>query len=216
MTVCIKELREKICKLASDYPNHFDKGRIEKHLDVLSSLEKSLSKYGSLTSGQDNYLKSIERDYCALGDLSEWEKEYREKHSKIGKMVAEYYQYIGMYYDKVAEKILSDDNYVPPKRMFMKMIQNKYAQGLLEEVARPKRYPVDSYVMARKGRRIGWNRRKRYPDDHIFIVVSNNNFPRSNARGSTVYELLPFGDSCIITCEEREIKSPPSGVLKAC
>ncbi len=187
----------------------------QKHTEVLQSFAKAHVKWGSLTSGQVKYFESIEASYspAALEADAEWvetlkDPEYRKKL----KIVAEYYARTG-YYSSLSGKTLLYLNglseVAPERSRVAKMMDNKYAQSILESTLAAPMYAVGDLVQLR-GKRT-----------NVMTVIEVDSSPITKSltynekRGGTrMYRLLPFGTTDLIQVMERDLKRPTKKLLR--
>tara|TARA_R110000824_G_scaffold137771_1_gene302402 strand:- start:1504 stop:2172 length:669 start_codon:yes stop_codon:yes gene_type:complete len=195
------------------------KSRLEKiqkeKLDVRTKeFVDSLSEYfkmkGGLSENQLNYFQKIESRYSPQEreKIKEWEQEYNENHLNDSRIIAVYYQEAG-YYTSTAQSILENKSYVPSKKVFKKMMGNKYAQKVLENHKAEPRFLKGQKVQLRS--QAGTHT----IDSHLrglrnrLCYVIGINLPVKNPfKGGKRYSLLPMGETNLIEADERNLMKP--------
>jgi hypothetical protein len=122
------------------------------------------------------------------------------------------------YYNKMSEDILAGR--VPERSRFLRMYDNKYSKRVLREHARPPRYEIGTYLVARTSFSsykniefltvMTWNQQnkivKSFQKRGGFVVVIESDI-RAAAKGAKRYKLLPIGETTPIIVEERYLKA---------
>ena len=178
--------------------------------EFIDSLKKFYEKWGGLTEKQIKSFEKIETAYAPEQKRAwiEWVAEYKSEYYKDSLIVAAYYAKQG-YYTKISTNILLDNDYVPLKKAFLKMYNNKYAQKVLIATKAEPLFKVNDLVQLRAT--VG----KNWSDQHLKkyrlrkCVVLKNDLPIKNAvNGAKRYKLLPMGSSETIECDERFLMKP--------
>mgnify|MGYP003681098157 CR=1 FL=1 len=140
--------------------------------------------------------------------FSEWIKEYTSTYKADATIIASYYTKAG-YYMSLATKIQEDDSFVPSKKDFLRMYNNKYAQKVLIATRSEPKFPVGNMVQLRST--VG----KSWQDKHIKKLklrkcfVLENDLPIVNAVGGAKrYKVLPMGTSEPLEIDERFLMKP--------
>ena len=117
-------------------------------------------------------------------------------------LAAHYYIANPPYFGDLARNAIEDDSFVPTKRAYEKMVENKYATKVIESTLSEPKYNAGSHVMMRSTANI-----RSYPRDAIGVVLKTDAKPvTSPARGSKVYSVLFFGQTTPNFVEERWLK----------
>tara|TARA_Y100000034_G_scaffold6358_1_gene6998 strand:- start:67 stop:741 length:675 start_codon:yes stop_codon:yes gene_type:complete len=166
---------------------------------------------GGLTEKQLSSLKKIESRFSPGEKLKfqQWGKEYESKHRSDALLLAKYYVGTG-YWKDLANSILEDPNYIPPKWKYEKMSRNKYAEKILQEDSRQAKFSVNDMIQIRStaGANASDSRFLRILR-HRLCFVLDNSLPIKNAvNGGKRYRVLPMGHSQTIEVEERHIMKP--------
>ena len=118
-------------------------------------------------------------------------------------IVATYYQTVG-YYAGLAENILHTEGFVPTEKQYKSITTNKFAKKILEAWYAEPKYPVGSYVVVRDtAPGMVRGKAKNAP---CVILKTNAAYPRCAAKGTKIYQILPFGSPAAIMVEERYVK----------
>jgi hypothetical protein len=167
------------------------------------SLKQSISKWGKLTDNQWNAFQRMEARHSPEVKAARegWHKSWDEEKARKLRIAVEYYSYTE-YYSRTVNAVLADSSFVPSEKDYRKIVENKYAQKVIEILAEDPLYPVGSLVQVRKtARKHAYSLR-----DRCALVVVNDGPVRSAAKGSRTYTILPFGESNTVTVEERWLK----------
>ena len=156
-----------------------------------------------LSETQLTKLAEIKQQYTddAIAARNVWPSEYLQKYQKEAEIIANYYASTA-YYREYVLAIRNDANYVPPKRFFMKIYNNKYAQKVLKAYNAPAKYAVGSAVKPRAS--AGWSTRQALQKGAV--VIAHDLPVISAANGAKHYKVLPYGGVKPVNVEERHIK----------
>lgn len=102
----------------------------DKDREFVASLKQGYEKYGSLTVGQASYFGKVEERYSEANLKAQAEFVYDDEKKRIAKICAEYYSRL-RYFGSVAENVLQDPAFVPTKKQYEAMCENKYAKRLI-------------------------------------------------------------------------------------
>jgi len=191
--------------------------------EFVTSLLGSAIKWGKLTFAQQRAFNKVEYNYSEEGaiELAEWRELYLAELQEDTIIAAKYYKERAKksyekYFEEAANRILENADYIPSKRLYHKMVRNKFAQKIIEQVNEDPKYAEGDCVQLRgsKNRKTmkefftsnGKRVFKQYPQGHQFIIVDNK-LPAVNAvNGGRVYKILPFAEAEVLEVEERLIK----------
>jgi hypothetical protein len=154
--------------------------------------EKQLSKLNDITN---------EYSVVAIAARNAWPVEYREKYIDDALVMANYYAST-VYYREYVHAIRNNADHVPPRRFFMKLYNNKYAQKVLKAHKADAKYPVGSAVLPRAS--AGWPARQAFQKGAVVIATDLPII--SAANGAKHYKVLPYGGVKPVNVEERHIK----------
>ncbi len=160
--------------------------------------------YNNLSQTQRTKLKEISSEYTddALASRAKWPTVYRDTYRNDAVVLADYYAST-QYYNDFVRKVRGNADYVPPKRFFMKLHTNKYAQKVLKAWEAGAKYATGSMVSCRAS--ASWAAKRALAKGGIIIA---SNLPIvSAANGAKRYKVLPVGAVAPVEIEERHIKT---------
>lgn len=141
----------------------------------------------------------------AVKQREEWTKEYQEKHVTDAKVVASYYLPTG-YFTALARDILFEPEFVPSKRQWERLAENKYAQKVLENFRKEPEYEVGDLVCFRETSDFRILKRRQSLASNAAVVVEYLNEITSHAKGAKSLMVLPVGATKPVKTEERYLK----------
>ena len=169
------------------------------------SISASLKKWGNLTPKQHNLLQKIEGAYTPekMKEIEDWKTNYTPEMRQKAKIAANYYANYAGYYRSLAERILTEEDFIPTYQEYTKMCENDYAIGVIQNALSPPKYDVGTLVMARTS----------FPNfykvkDKLLLIVEHSTDVRSHAKGAKPVSVLPIGQTSILWTEERYLKLP--------
>ena len=180
---------------------------------VIESMLEVAAKRGGLSEKQVSFYESIASNYTenALAERRAWEESFDSEKKEELRIVANYYAKQRTYFVALANKILDDENYIPPRKQFAKLCENKYARKVLNEHYREPRYGVGDMVYAASTSPVDI----RNALSRGGIVLRPNAEPPVNAaKGAKQYLVLPVGEPHGILTEERWLKTRRNKVSK--
>ena len=194
-------------------------------ISTLTSMLTNLNKWGQLTPRQLEFIESLKRRLQSPDELAAWKEEFLTKHKEKFRYIVRWYSEEKLpYYSNTVLSALENKDYIPSKRDYDKLVNNKYSTRVIEEMLEKKaKYAAGDIIQMRDTytRRqvngaayhnayfgespIGgfWKEPER---NWCYIVVDNDLMPKNPCIGGRRYRLLPFGDGTLITTEERYIK----------
>ncbi len=202
------------------------------HQGVVNDFLRAVTKWGRLTPRQEVFLSNIEQEYTSEAIEQRGQALHKlqtdEKYRNDVRVVCEYYKTTG-YYRSAYEKGLAflstgDVKDAPSPTALNKMMNNKYAQNILESVNSEPKFEVGELVQLRSNASNG-NIKAMHPmtlwrNAEAFMVVevdsSRVNRPLtycSTKGGSRWYKLLALGSTATIEVIERELKRPTKKML---
>ena len=209
--------------IASKLGNHQD-------LTVMSDILSFWEQKGRITTGQINYATALiaRNSEEGLADLNDWIEEYNsnEELQKDAEIVARYYL-TTRYYTKTAREVLvsraaaavGDVAEAPNKRGLMKMMQNKYAQKVLDSTKKPPLWSVGQLVSCRSTANGRWHLVSgdreywKLAGDGVYTIIEVDSRQidkplsyKEKLGGSRYYRLLMLGSTRIIDVMECDLK----------
>jgi len=188
--------------------------------DFAESLLDSVRGGKSLTARQMEVLVKVEARHtdADMAALKSWEANFTPEMREKMQIAARYYRatygqlgYRSHQYRDLLDNALSDSDFVPSMRQWKKLVENKYAQKVLESHFSEPKYNVGQLVAYRSSaKRIvngnlipvqGQTRRAKG-----FIVAIGAHQVVSAAKDCKVYTVLFLGDATPTFVEERFLK----------
>jgi len=93
---------------------------------------------------------------------------------------------------------------IPNLREYKKVIENKYVQKVITEYNSEPTFPNGEYVSLRSN--APGECRTNFKTSGV-VIKSNSSTPTSSAKGSKLYQILPFGAAALVEVEERYLKT---------
>ena len=168
----------------------------------LKSLQSFYEEFNGLTLKQFHALKDVEEVFLerSSAEHDRWKEEYNEEKRKIANICAHYYKANPPYYMSLVDKILNDPSFVPTKKQYLSMCDNKYTKKVLRETLAEPLFEKGSLARGRK------NAPESIRDKCVTIIAANDRSITSAAKGAKTYLVLPFGSGDLAQCEERHLK----------
>ena len=162
----------------------------------IESVIAQVKRGKSLSARQQEVLDGMREEYNGS-----WADDYKADFRERALLIAAYYKRARLpYWSNVVEGILGDESYVPPKKSFMKMWGNKYAQRVVEQsLTAPVFTPRDTVQV-----RSNYTTRSKYSR-----YVGKKGFIMADAgiieavKGGRGYTVLFAGDPKPLVIEER-------------
>ena len=207
--------------IPSNYPTTGPKleARIKKILDenlndttrtFVESIYEYFQSAHKLTERQLEAFQKIESRWSPQEKrkFNEWAQEYINTYKSDAGIIASYYMKAG-YFVSLASKIQEDDSFVPSRKDFMRMYNNKYAQKVLTATTSEPKFATGDMVQLRSTVGNNWQ------DKHLKKLklrkcfVLENDLPVVNAVGGAKrYKVLPMGTSEPLEIDERFLMKP--------
>lgn len=184
-------------------------------LDFIGSLRGQLLSGRDLSARQKEVLSSITARHSddAIATRDSWASNFSSEMRAKMCAAAHYYLANPPYFGDLARSVLADDTFVPSKRGYEKMVENKYATKVIESTFSKPKYTPGSHVAIRSTAPFGlaYNRTATtQPESRraklAFVLKTDAKPVTSAARGSKIYTVLFAGESSPISIEERWIK----------
>ncbi len=160
-----------------------------------------------LSEKQLQALRKIEANHTvdARQERQEWFSNYDDTHREIAQVCAKYYS-TTPYYQDLVKKVLNSPDFIPTKKQWEAMCQNKYAQKLIKIHESQPRFDIQSVVELRKSSEVYKNT---YPINRQgrpgFIIQTDTHAPDPIA-GGRWYSVLFAGEATTVSLREKDIK----------
>ena len=174
-------------------------------MDFIPSLRGQLLAGRNLSARQLEILAKIEARHSdkAQAVRDSWASSFTSEMRAKLVIAARYYLANPPYFGDLAQKAIDDDSFVPTKRAYEKMVENKYATKVIESTLSKAKFNPGSHVALRANANVGWA----IPRTSTGVVLKADAKPvTSPARGSKVYSVLFFGQTTPNFVEERWLK----------
>ena len=170
------------------------------------SIAEGFKKYKGLTQKQfDIFVKQEHRatpEFAQARD--EWRASYDDEKRNIARICAEYYKANPPYFGDLADKVLTQPDFIPTPRQFRAMCENKYARKVLKATTAEAAFAVGQIVELRASAKGSFARK--FPLGKGAIIEIGSAPVKSAAKGTKVYKVLPLGSAETVEIEERHIK----------
>jgi len=155
----------------------------------------------SLSGRQLEILTKIESRYTdeAVAAARGFAANYGETQRKAMTRMASYYAGTP-YFRDLADRVLTDTEFVPTKKQYDAITGNKYAAKVLAGYEAPAKFAVGATVLPRS------NASSRRTMSRGAIVLSIDEAIKSACKGNRMYKVLPIGGIKPLLVEERDIK----------
>ena len=110
------------------------------------------------------------------------------------------------YFTALARDILFEPEFVPSKRQWERLAENKYAQKVLENFHKEAEYEVGDLVCFRETSDFRILKRRQSLTSNAAVVVEYLNEITSHAKGAKALMVLPVGATKPVKTEERYLK----------
>jgi len=171
----------------------------------LESIKEQAEKRGSLSPRQEEILQQVEGRYSdeALVARGNWENSWNSEKEEKFSIALHYYRKTGYYHNIVYRYLDSDNNRqgVPLEKEYNKLVLNKYAAGVIENVLGDSKFPVGSTAAFRANA-------NRLLQGKLCIVLQHGKAEhvRTHAKGAKPVHVLLIGSSDPVWTEERFLK----------
>ena len=176
----------------------------------MESIREQITNGRTLSGNQERHLHQIEGRYSdeALAARGAWETSWTDEKEQKFTIALRYYQKTG-YYSTIVNRHIDTAGErigIPFEKDYNKLVNNKYAQGIITNLMSEPKFPVGSTAIFRSN--AGYQR-KNVP---VVILKHGDNdslaYVRSHAKGAKPVQVLMVGSSEPIWTEERMLKNP--------
>jgi len=154
---------------------------------------------------------------AAVESRQNWASNFTPEMREKMELVARYYRSTSMVYHDLVDKVLTNSDFVPSKRQWEKLVENKYAKKVLVSTFSEPKFHVGQFVTFRAAARVV-DTRGRFATGNQFVPRRIGRFAKgfvvavgaqpviSAARGTKVYTILFIGQASPTLVEERYLK----------
>ena len=180
----------------------------------LESVTLQCKRGRDLSEKQLTIVSTIEERWSdqAIAAKKDWKQTYANSPElKLkAKIVASYYHTTG-YYRDLALNILEKPDFIPTPKQYKSITSNKFAIKVLEAWHADAKYDVGTYIALRA---TAPGVLRKHIKGVCVILKANADYPKCAARGTKIYQVLPFGSPTPVLVEERYIKNARIGGSK--
>lgn len=168
--------------------------------DFLASISDFYKRRGYLSGSQYNIFSRIESNCTdeAMKLHTDWINEYDDDKRKRFKVAVDFYCKT-YYFTNITSKVIKNPDYVPTRKEYDTLVNNKYAQKVMEGTFGEPKYAIGTNVVARSSS--GWYGGKKGTIIDILPYV------KSAVKGNKICRVLWFGESQVVELEERHLRS---------
>jgi len=180
----------------------------------LKSLLDHFVKNNYLSSKQfDSFIK-IENQYNPVNDniiddLVVWKNEFDDEKKELIKRVCLFYKDQSVkngqpyYYQRTAESVLNDPNFIPSRSDYNSIMNNKYTKRFLQNSSEPNRFNPGDFVRLNSVALLSSYFHPLLKDGGMVVGI----MPRlKNVKGGTLYSILSIMSAELVEIEERYLK----------
>ena len=174
----------------------------------LGSLRDSAKKWGRLTVKQHDVFQRIEHKSNPknIAAAKSWNNSFTPDMCEKLRFAAEYYKANPPYFGDVANRILSNPDYIPTEKLYRKMVLNKYVQRALDNSTEAPKFAVGTMAMVRDNQHTQQHRLLRPVRNRLVMIIECEGTVRSATKGSRKLSVLAVGGAEVIETEERFLK----------
>jgi len=173
----------------------------------LESLREQMDGGRTLSARQQEILQQVEGRYSdeALVARGNWENSWNSEREEKFSIALRYYKKTGYYQNIVYRYLDQDDGRtgIPLEKEYNKLVLNKYASGVIENVLGDSKFPVGSTATFRANA-------NRLLQGRLCVILQHGNGAqvRTHAKGAKPVHVLLIGSSDPVWTEERYLKKP--------
>lgn len=198
------ETRQRIEKISkkSDCLSQWEQGYIE-------SISEQIERGRRLSYRQIEIVERIEKKVKnAVPADPNWEANWDEAKAWAWKTACNYYDNsTPRYYGYLLDQAKANPDMIPSERNYKKIVENKYAQRVINALREDPKYSAGDTVQFRPGARkaMSYRQYEGLKDIPLFVVEATSRVNTACA-GCRIYRLLPSIAMEVIEIEERYIK----------
>jgi len=175
----------------------------------LDSVREQIDKGRTLSHKQLDIVHRVEAKVeKALKGDPEWEAQWTDEKASDFKTACTYYNNAPVrYYSYILDWALANPDKVPPAHYYKKVVENKYAQKIINGLKLAPKYPAGETVMLRSNARqsLGYSEWQNFKNLPLFVIEATTRAV-SAAAGCRIYSLLSSTSAEMLEVEERWIK----------
>jgi len=154
----------------------------------LESVQDQLKKGRKLSEKQEKALEKVFARHTeeAKQERVDWFTNFDEAKRERLRLMADYYLRVGSYFMDLVANVKHDENFVPTKKQYHAMCENKYSEKIWENYKTPAKFNRGDLIMIRKVQRLGESWRGK-----VCVVLDNNDSSRFEPiKGGRPYDVF--------------------------
>lgn len=172
----------------------------------INSIKEGWQKYGSVTEKQHTMIQKLADRYNPdnVKARENWIGSFDDEKKNRLQVMARYYKANPPYFGDLANRILSDPDYIPTERAYNAMCENKYSRKVMDIHNGDPLFPAGTMAVARDSRQTPHRIRGK-----TIVVIEHPEGVHNSANGARRVIVLPVGESVPVETEERWLKKLP-------
>ena len=154
----------------------------------LESVQDQLKKGRKLSEKQEKALTKVFARHTeeAKQERADWFNNFGDAKRERLRLMADYYLRVGSYFMDLVANVKHDENFVPTKKQYHAMCENKYSEKIWENYKTPAKFNRGDLIMIRKVQRLGESWRGK-----VCVVLDNNDSSRFEPiKGGRPYDVF--------------------------
>ena len=153
----------------------------------LESVQDHLKKGRKLTEKQEKALEKVFARHTeeAKQERADWFTNFGEAKRERLRVIADYYLRVGSYFMDLVANVKHDENFVPTKKQYHAMCENKYSEKIWENYKTPAKFQRGDLIMIRKVQRLSESWRGK-----VCVVLDNNGNRFEPFKGGRPYDVF--------------------------
>ena len=154
----------------------------------LESVQDQLKKGRKLSEKQEKALAKVLARHTeeAKRERADWFNNFGDAKRERLRLMADYYLRVGSYFMDLVANVKHDENFVPTKKQYHAMCENKYSEKIWENYKTPAKFNRGDLIMIRKVQRLGESWRGK-----VCVVLDNNDSSRFEPiKGGRPYDVF--------------------------
>ena len=153
----------------------------------LESVQDQLKKGRKLSEKQEKALEKVFARHTeeAKQERADWFTNFGEAKRERLRVIADYYLRVGSYFMDLVANVKHDENFVPTKKQYHAMCENKYSEKIWENYKTPAKFQRGDLIMIRKVQRLSESWRGK-----VCVVLDNNGNRFEPFKGGRPYDVF--------------------------
>jgi len=154
----------------------------------LESVQDQLKKGRKLSEKQEKALAKVFARHTeeAKQERADWFNNFGDAKRERLRLMADYYLRVGSYFMDLVANVKHDENFVPTKKQYHAMCENKYSEKIWANYKTPAKFNRGDLIMIRKVQRLGESWRGK-----VCVVLDNNDSSRFEPiKGGRPYDVF--------------------------